>query len=117
MVANCNLPDVQATFHRSYSIRARGSAIAGPGVDQAEEDQERLDVGSNLAVSLMDKRKYSEAEQMQREVLAVQKQALGVEHPYMRLTSANNLMAFLKLFETKGSNHHFSRKSHSHPYK
>ena len=49
--------------------------------DRAEEDPERLADRSNLATSLYRQGKHAEAEEMQREVLAVRKRVLGAEHP------------------------------------
>ena len=46
--------------------------------DRAEEDAERLAAANNLANSLSMQGKYAEAEEMQREVLAVRKRVLRV---------------------------------------
>ena len=58
--------------------------------DRDEEDPERFEAASNLALSLSDQGQHAEAEEMQREVLAVQKRVLGAEHPDT-LTTASNL--------------------------
>ena len=62
--------------------------------DRAEEDPERLAAASNLANSLDSQGKHAEAEEMQREVLAVRKRVLGAEHPDT-LTTASNLASSL----------------------
>ena len=62
--------------------------------DRAEEDPERLAAASNLANSLDSQGKHAEAEEMQREVLAVRKRVLGAEHPDT-LTTASNLATSL----------------------
>ena len=49
--------------------------------DRAEEDPERLAAAHNLANSLSHQGKHAEAGEMQREVLAMRKRALGAEHP------------------------------------
>jgi hypothetical protein len=54
------------------------------------EHPETLGSANNLASSLADQGKYTEAERIQREVLEVRKRVLGAEHPDT-LTSANNL--------------------------
>jgi hypothetical protein len=46
---------------------------------------------SNLAVSLSDQRKYTEAERINREVLGARRRVLGEEHPGTRLNTANSL--------------------------
>ncbi len=58
------------------------------------EHPETLTSANNLAMSLSDQGKYAEAEQIQREVLAVRKRVLGAEHPDT-LASASNLGVFI----------------------
>ena len=62
--------------------------------DRAEEDPERLEAASNLASSLSDQGKHAEAEEMEREVLAVRKRVQGAEHP-VTMTTAHNLATSL----------------------
>ena len=58
--------------------------------DQVEESDERLSAAANLASSLSEQGKHGEAEQLNRELLAVRRRVLGVEHP-CTLAAANNL--------------------------
>ena len=63
--------------------------------DGAEDDRERLAAATNLASSLSGQGKYDEAENMQREVLAVKQRVLGAEHPDT-LAAAGNLAVSLE---------------------
>ena len=63
--------------------------------DRAEDDREKISASENLADSLSHQGKYAEAEEMQREGLAVSKRVLGAEHP-QTLTAAGNLALSLK---------------------
>ena len=49
--------------------------------DQPVESKDRLAAASSLASSLHGQGKYAEAEQMERELLAVRRRVLGPEHP------------------------------------
>ena len=64
--------------------------------DRAEEDPERLAAAHNLATSLHGQGKYAEAEEMLREVLAVQKRVLGAEHPDTLAAASDMLQATRK---------------------
>ncbi len=55
-----------------------------------DESEERLNAAGNLAVARERDGQYAEAERINREVLGVQRQVLGEEHPET-LTSANNM--------------------------
>jgi hypothetical protein len=55
----------------------------------AEEDDEIRHAACNLASSLSAQGRYAEAEAMQREVLAVEKRALGEEHPDTLVSAGN----------------------------
>jgi hypothetical protein len=58
--------------------------------DRAEENLERLDAAHNLAECRRMDGQYAEAEQINREVVDVQRRVLGDEHP-STLTCASNL--------------------------
>ena len=62
--------------------------------DQAEESNERLFAGANLAECRRFDGQYADAERINREVLAVTRRVLGEEHPDT-LTSAGNLATSL----------------------
>ena len=64
--------------------------------DRAEEDPERLAAAHNLALSLSSQGKHAEAEEMQREVLAVRKRVLGAEHPDTLVAACDMLQATRK---------------------
>ncbi len=54
--------------------------------DQPAENDGRLTAAGNLALYLFDQGKHAEAEQMQRELLDVQRRVLGPEHPDTLIT-------------------------------
>ena len=71
-----------------------GEAFWSRVCDQAEESNERLFAGANLAECRRFDRQYADAERIDREVLAVTRRVLGEEHPDT-LTSAGNLATSL----------------------